>query len=110
MLPEPELPEIGEPREWFAAEWPNIQAALDAAHAAARHDAVWRLARVALDLAISRELAAQEGTLRLTLGRVLRAKGETAAAREQLTLAARIYERVDPKLLAEVRAELATLS
>ncbi|MEU0792293.1 BTAD domain-containing putative transcriptional regulator [Amycolatopsis sp. NPDC005961] len=71
--------------------------------AAERH--VWE----AIDLAISREFAAREGALRLTLGRVLRAKGDLDGAREQLALSVRIYERVHPKLVGEVRAELAEL-
>ncbi|NBH11446.1 tetratricopeptide repeat protein, partial [Amycolatopsis sp. SID8362] len=71
--------------------------------AAERH--VWE----AIDLAISREFVAREGALRLTLGRVLRARGDIDGAREQLALSVRIYERVHPKLVGEVRAELAEL-
>ncbi|MEV6449323.1 BTAD domain-containing putative transcriptional regulator [Amycolatopsis sp. NPDC051716] len=63
----------------------------------------------AIDLAISREFVAREGTLRLTLGRVLRARGDIDGAREQLALSVRIYERVHPKLVGEVRTELADL-
>ncbi|MEV6648450.1 BTAD domain-containing putative transcriptional regulator [Amycolatopsis sp. NPDC051371] len=63
----------------------------------------------AIDLAISREFAAREGALRLTLGRVLRARGDLDGAREQLALSVRIYERVHPKLVGEVRTELAEL-
>jgi DNA-binding SARP family transcriptional activator/tetratricopeptide (TPR) repeat protein len=63
----------------------------------------------AIDLAISREFVAREGALRLTLGRVLRARGDIDGAREQLALSVRIYERVHPKLVGEVRAELAEL-
>lgn len=68
-----------------------------------------RYVREAIDLAISREFVAREGALRLTLGRVLRAKGDPAGAREQLAMSVRIYERVHPKLVGEVRAELAEL-
>jgi DNA-binding SARP family transcriptional activator/tetratricopeptide (TPR) repeat protein len=68
-----------------------------------------RYAWEAIDLAISREFLAREGTLRLTLGRVLRAKGDLDGAREQLALSVRIYERVHPKLAGEVRTELAGL-
>ncbi|SEF29712.1 DNA-binding transcriptional activator of the SARP family [Amycolatopsis pretoriensis] len=71
--------------------------------AAERH--VWE----AIDLAISREFVAREGALRLTLGRVLRARGDLDGAREQLALSVRIYERVHPKLVGEVRSELAEL-
>ncbi|MGW5724345.1 BTAD domain-containing putative transcriptional regulator [Amycolatopsis sp. NPDC003865] len=71
--------------------------------AAERH--VWE----AIDLAISREFVAREGALRLTLGRVLRARGDLDGAREQLALSVRIYERVHPKLVGEVRTELAEL-
>ncbi|MCR6484376.1 winged helix-turn-helix domain-containing protein [Amycolatopsis sp. OK19-0408] len=71
--------------------------------AAERH--VWE----AIDLAISREFVVREGGLRLTLGRVLRAKGDLDGAREQLALSVRIYERVHPKLVGEVRTELAEL-
>ncbi|MDX3188325.1 BTAD domain-containing putative transcriptional regulator [Streptomyces sp. MN03-5084-2B] len=63
----------------------------------------------AIDLAISREFLVREGTLRLTLGRVLRARGDIDGAREQLALSVRIYERVHPKLVGEVRTELAEL-
>ncbi|EOD68538.1 AfsR/SARP family transcriptional regulator [Amycolatopsis vancoresmycina] len=63
----------------------------------------------AIDLAISRGFVAREGGLRLTLGRVLRARGDIDGAREQLALCVRIYERVHPKLVGEVRAELADL-
>ncbi|WP_410669844.1 BTAD domain-containing putative transcriptional regulator [Amycolatopsis sp. cmx-4-68] len=63
----------------------------------------------AIDLAISREFVAREGALRLTLGRVLRARGDIDGSREQLALSVRIYERVHPKLVGEVRAELAEL-
>lgn len=62
-----------------------------------------------IDLAISREFTAREGALRLTLGRVLRARGDLDGAREQLALSVRIYERVHPKLVGEVRTELAEL-
>ncbi|MET8852915.1 BTAD domain-containing putative transcriptional regulator [Amycolatopsis sp. NPDC004625] len=62
-----------------------------------------------IDLAISRGFVAREGALRLTLGRVLRARGDIDGAREQLALCVRIYERVHPKLVGEVRAELADL-
>ncbi|WP_103351267.1 BTAD domain-containing putative transcriptional regulator [Amycolatopsis sp. CA-128772] len=62
-----------------------------------------------IDLAISRGFVAREGGLRLTLGRVLRTRGDLDGAREQLALSVRIYERVHPKLVGEVRAELADL-
>ncbi|WP_410613870.1 BTAD domain-containing putative transcriptional regulator [Amycolatopsis sp. lyj-109] len=73
------------------------------------HEAAERYAWEAIDLAISREFVAREGTLRLTLGRVLRARGDIDGAREQLALSVRIYERVHPKLVGEVRTELADL-
>ncbi|MBE8521647.1 winged helix-turn-helix domain-containing protein [Amycolatopsis sp. H6(2020)] len=73
------------------------------------HEAAERYAWEAIDLAISREFVAREGALRLTLGRVLRARGDIDGAREQLALSVRIYERVHPKLVGEVRAELADL-
>lgn len=72
-------------------------------------DAAGRYVWEAIDLAISREFVAREGALRLTLGRVLRARGDIDGAREQLALSVRIYERVHPKLVGEVRAELAEL-
>lgn len=43
----PALPGLPEAQEWFADEWPNLLAVLDAAFAARRHDDVWRLARLA---------------------------------------------------------------
>jgi DNA-binding SARP family transcriptional activator/tetratricopeptide (TPR) repeat protein len=73
------------------------------------HAAAERYVWEAIDLAISREFVAREGALRLTLGRVLRARGDIDGAREQLALSVRIYERVHPKLVGEVRAELAEL-
>ncbi|MEU4252074.1 BTAD domain-containing putative transcriptional regulator [Amycolatopsis sp. NPDC026612] len=73
------------------------------------HEAAERYVWEAIDLAISREFVAREGALRLTLGRVLRARGDIDGAREQLALSVRIYERVHPKLVGEVRAELADL-
>lgn len=73
------------------------------------HEAAERYAWEAIDLAISREFVAREGALRLTLGRVLRARGDIDGAREQLALSVRIYERVHPKLVGEVRTELADL-
>ncbi|OXM60221.1 AfsR/SARP family transcriptional regulator [Amycolatopsis vastitatis] len=73
------------------------------------HAAAERYVWEAIDLAISREFVAREGALRLTLGRVLRAKGDIDGAREQLAMSVRIYERVHPKLVGEVRAELAEL-
>lgn len=73
------------------------------------HEAAERYAWEAIDLAISREFVAREGALRLTLGRVLRARGDLDGAREQLALSVRIHERVHPKLVGEVRAELADL-
>ncbi|WIV60351.1 AfsR/SARP family transcriptional regulator [Amycolatopsis nalaikhensis] len=72
-------------------------------------EAAGRYVWEAIDLAISREFVAREGALRLTLGRVLRARGDIDGAREQLALSVRIYERVHPKLVGEVRAELAEL-
>jgi DNA-binding SARP family transcriptional activator/tetratricopeptide (TPR) repeat protein len=78
---------------------------LRAGDLAAAEQHVWE----AIDLAISREFVAREGGLRLTLGRVLRAKGDLDGAREQLALSVRIYERVHPKLVGEVRTELAEL-
>ncbi|MET8995326.1 BTAD domain-containing putative transcriptional regulator [Amycolatopsis sp. NPDC004169] len=72
-------------------------------------EAAERFVWEAIDLAISREFVAREGTLRLTLGRVLRARGDIDGAREQLALSVRIYERVHPKLVGEVRTELAEL-
>ncbi|MDQ7802674.1 BTAD domain-containing putative transcriptional regulator [Amycolatopsis sp. A133] len=73
------------------------------------HAAAERYVWEAIDLAISREFVAREGALRLTLGRVLRAKGDLDGAREQLAMSVRIYERAHPKLVGEVRAELADL-
>ncbi|WP_410593133.1 BTAD domain-containing putative transcriptional regulator [Amycolatopsis sp. lyj-23] len=73
------------------------------------HEAAERYAWEAIDLAISREFVAREGALRLTLGRVLRARGDLDGAREQLALSVRIHERVHPKLVGEVRTELADL-
>ncbi|MFD2474185.1 AfsR/SARP family transcriptional regulator [Amycolatopsis silviterrae] len=43
----PPLETFAQAQEWFAAEWPNLLAVLDAAHADGRYADVWRLARVA---------------------------------------------------------------
>lgn len=72
-------------------------------------EAAHRYAWEAIDLAISRRFRLQEGKLRLTLGRVLLAKGDLDGAREQLVVALRISERANPALAAEVRTELADL-
>jgi DNA-binding SARP family transcriptional activator/tetratricopeptide (TPR) repeat protein len=40
----PPLPGPAAALDWFAAEWPNLLAVLDAAYAAGHHDDVWRLA------------------------------------------------------------------
>ncbi|NBH08237.1 BTAD domain-containing putative transcriptional regulator, partial [Amycolatopsis sp. SID8362] len=42
----PPIRDFTEAHDWFAAEWPNLLAVLDAAFAAGRHDDVWRLARL----------------------------------------------------------------
>ncbi|MER6900228.1 tetratricopeptide repeat protein, partial [Amycolatopsis sp. NPDC000740] len=43
----PPLETFAQAQDWFAAEWPNLLAVLDAAHADGRYADVWRLARVA---------------------------------------------------------------
>lgn len=63
----------------------------------------------AIDLTISRRFTLQEGVLRLTLGRVLRARAEVDGAREQFGLALKIYEDANPRLAGLVRAELTDL-
>jgi DNA-binding SARP family transcriptional activator/tetratricopeptide (TPR) repeat protein len=68
-----------------------------------------RYAWAAIDLATSREFVAQEGVLRLTLARVLRAKGCFDDARQQLALTLRLSERTNPTFATTVRAELADL-
>ncbi|MFD9893186.1 BTAD domain-containing putative transcriptional regulator [Amycolatopsis sp. NPDC059027] len=65
-----------------------------------------RYAREAIDLAVRCGFDLQEGVLRLTLGRVLRTRGEAEAAREEFATALRIYERANPKLTGTVRVEL----
>ncbi|MEC3982274.1 AfsR/SARP family transcriptional regulator [Amycolatopsis sp. H20-H5] len=68
-----------------------------------------RYALEAVGLSVSRQFLLQEGVSRLTLGRVFLAKGVVEAAREQLTLALRIYEQAHPQLAGDVRAELLAL-
>ncbi|QXV61303.1 BTAD domain-containing putative transcriptional regulator [Amycolatopsis sp. TNS106] len=63
----------------------------------------------AVDLTISRRFVLQEGVLRLTLGRVLRAGSDVDGAREQFALALKILSDVNPKLATLVRAELTDL-
>ncbi|WP_406638994.1 BTAD domain-containing putative transcriptional regulator [Amycolatopsis sp. WGS_07] len=43
----PPLETFAQAQDWFATEWPNLLAVLDAAHADGRYADVWRLARVA---------------------------------------------------------------
>ena len=73
-------------------------------------DAAERYVWEGIDLAISRQFVLQEGVLRLTLGRVLRVKRDVDGAREQLSLALRIFERANPKQAGEVLAELDQLA
>ncbi|MEU3622724.1 SARP family transcriptional regulator [Amycolatopsis coloradensis] len=63
----------------------------------------------AVDLTISRRFVLQEGVLRLTLGRVLRAGSDVDGAREQFALALKILSDANPKLAGLVRAELTDL-
>jgi len=42
----PKFTGFDDARSWFAAEWPNLLATLEAATAAGRYEDVWRLARV----------------------------------------------------------------
>ncbi|MBE1576630.1 BTAD domain-containing putative transcriptional regulator [Amycolatopsis roodepoortensis] len=63
----------------------------------------------AVDLTISRRFVLQEGVLRLTLGRVLRAGSDVDGAREQFALALKILADANPKLAALVRAEFTDL-
>ncbi|MEU3764334.1 tetratricopeptide repeat protein, partial [Amycolatopsis keratiniphila] len=64
----------------------------------------------AVDLTISRRFVLQEGVLRLTLGRVLRAGSDVDGAREQFALALKILADANPKLAGLVRAELTDLA
>ncbi|MEV6831397.1 BTAD domain-containing putative transcriptional regulator [Amycolatopsis sp. NPDC051102] len=97
--------ELGDDDRVVAALDKLAELSLRTGDAEAAERDVWE----AIDLAISRGFVAREGALRLTLGRVLRARGDIDGAREQLALSVRIYERVHPKLVGEVRAELADL-
>ncbi|RSN23667.1 SARP family transcriptional regulator [Amycolatopsis sp. WAC 01416] len=63
----------------------------------------------AVDLTISRRFVLQEGVLRLTLGRVLRAGSDVDGAREQFAFALKILSDANPKLAGLVRAELTDL-
>ncbi|HET6291461.1 MAG TPA: BTAD domain-containing putative transcriptional regulator [Amycolatopsis sp.] len=63
----------------------------------------------AVDLTISRRFVLQEGVLRLTLGRVLRAGSDVDGAREQFAIALKILSDANPKLAGLVRAELTDL-
>ncbi|SFW60845.1 AfsR/SARP family transcriptional regulator [Amycolatopsis australiensis] len=97
--------ELGDDERVVASLGKLAELALRAGDLPAAERYVWE----AIDLAISRELVIREGALRLTLGRVLRARGDLDGAREQLALSVRVYERVHPKLVGEVRTELAQL-
>ncbi|WP_020664381.1 AfsR/SARP family transcriptional regulator [Amycolatopsis benzoatilytica] len=64
-------------------------------------------AREAVSLAVARQFELQEGILRVTLARILRAKGQPGLAAEQYTLAIALYERMNPRQVGELREEAA---
>ncbi|QRP46696.1 BTAD domain-containing putative transcriptional regulator [Amycolatopsis sp. FDAARGOS 1241] len=69
-----------------------------------------RYAREGIALAHARGFDLHEAILRVTLARILRLAPVTvASAREQYELAAQLYERVNPRQVADVRAEAASL-
>ncbi|WP_245975715.1 AfsR/SARP family transcriptional regulator [Amycolatopsis palatopharyngis] len=65
-----------------------------------------RYARESIELTVAREFVLQEGVARLTLGRILGARGDVSAAREQLRVALELHERVSSRSAVEIRAEL----
>jgi DNA-binding SARP family transcriptional activator len=69
-----------------------------------------RWARRAIKLSRSREFVLQEGTARLFLARTLRAGGDVDAARAELELVVERYERVSPRQVPGIQAELDALS
>lgn len=68
-----------------------------------------RRARAAIGLAERRGLLLQEAVSRLTLGRIMRARGDVEDARVQLVLSRDLYRRVDPRPAPGVAAELDSL-
>jgi tetratricopeptide (TPR) repeat protein len=68
-----------------------------------------RYAREAIELTASRGFLLQEAVARLTLGRILRARGDGDGARAQLRLSCELHRRVSPRLTQAVIEELAAL-
>ncbi|HEY2062609.1 MAG TPA: BTAD domain-containing putative transcriptional regulator [Amycolatopsis sp.] len=72
-------------------------------------EAAERYTREGVELATARQLELQEGVLRVTLARILRAGGDVDAAREQYALALGLYEWTNPGRVSDLRAEAAEL-
>ncbi|MFD2417479.1 AfsR/SARP family transcriptional regulator [Amycolatopsis pigmentata] len=68
-----------------------------------------RRARAAIGMAENRGLLLQEAVSRLTLGRIMRARGDVEEARVQLVLSRDLYRRVAPRPAPGVLAELESL-
>jgi DNA-binding SARP family transcriptional activator/tetratricopeptide (TPR) repeat protein len=68
-----------------------------------------RRARAAIGLAENRGLLLQEAVSRLTLGRIMRTRGDVEGARVQLVLSRDLYRRVGPRPAPGVVAELDSL-
>ncbi|MDT8911058.1 BTAD domain-containing putative transcriptional regulator [Amycolatopsis sp. PS_44_ISF1] len=68
-----------------------------------------RYTREGVELATARQLELQEGVLRATLARILRAGGSVGAAREQYALAVRLCEWTNPGRVSDLRTEAAEL-
>ncbi|WP_033294451.1 AfsR/SARP family transcriptional regulator [Amycolatopsis jejuensis] len=66
-----------------------------------------RYAREAVSLAVARQFELQEGVLRVTLARILRARHEPGPAAQEYELAIGLYERMNPRRLGELRKEAA---
>ncbi|SFB60372.1 DNA-binding transcriptional activator of the SARP family [Amycolatopsis marina] len=73
------------------------------------HAEAERYAREALELTVARGFVLQEGVARFTLGRILGARGNVSGARQQLTAALELHERVSPRSAVDIRAELERL-
>jgi DNA-binding SARP family transcriptional activator/tetratricopeptide (TPR) repeat protein len=68
-----------------------------------------RYSRAAIELTEARGFLLQEAVSRTTLGRILRARGDTDGARAQLRLSLELHKRVSPQQAQAVVAELAAL-
>ncbi|MBB4687902.1 AfsR/SARP family transcriptional regulator [Amycolatopsis jiangsuensis] len=73
-------------------------------------DTAERYATEAVSLAVTRQFELQEGILRVTLARILRAKPAVGQARAEYGRALDLYERMNPRHIQALRQEAAELN